>query len=48
MAKLTDLSDSDIILNMFTVCRHVISSNCAVSYWLYSYLNTVFSTINHK
>ena len=46
MAKLTDLCDSDIVLNMFIVCRHVIISKCAVSYLFYSYLNTVFSTFN--
>ena len=42
--NLSDLSDSDIVLNMFIVCRHVIISKCAVSYWFYSYLNTVCST----
>ena len=45
-AKLTDLSDSDIVLNMLIVCRHVIISKCAVRYWFYSYLITVFSTFN--
>ena len=44
--NLSDLSDSDIVLNMFIVCRHVIISKCAVSYWFYSYLNTVCSTFN--
>ena len=47
-AKLTDLSDSDIVL-MFIVCRHVIFfSNVAMcrSCWFYSYLNTVCSTFN--
>ena len=33
-------------LIMFLVCRHVIISKCAVSYWLYSYTITVFSTFN--
>ena len=45
-ANLTDLSDSDIVLNMFIVCRHVIISKCDVSYWFYSYLKPVFSTFN--
>ena len=31
-AKLTDLSDSDIVIDMFIVCRHVIMSKRAVSY----------------
>ena len=31
-AKLTDLSDSDIVIDMFVVCRHVIMPKCAVSY----------------
>ena len=44
--KLTDLSDSDIVIDMFIVCRHVIMSKCAVSYLFYSCLNTVFSTFN--
>ena len=30
--KLTDLSDSDIVVDMFIVCRHVIISKRAVSY----------------
>ena len=47
MAKLTDLSDSDIVLIiMLMVCRHEIISKCTISYWLYSYLNTVCSTFN--
>ena len=45
-AKLTDLSDSDIVINMFIVCRHVMISKWVVSYWFYSYLNTVCSTFN--
>ena len=31
-AKLTDLSDSDIVIDMFIVCRHVSISKRAVSY----------------
>ena len=31
-AKLTDLSISDIVIDMFIVCRHVIISKRAVSY----------------
>ncbi len=31
-AKLTDISDSDIVIDMFIVCRHVIISKRAVSY----------------
>ena len=31
-AKLTDLSDSDIVIDMFVVCRHVIMPKRAVSY----------------
>ena len=31
-AKLTDLSDSDIVIDMSIVCRHVIISKRAVSY----------------
>ena len=31
-AKLTDLSDSDIVTDMFIVCRHVIISKRAVTY----------------
>ena len=31
-AKLTDLPDSDIVIDMFIVCRHVIMSKRAVSY----------------
>ena len=31
-AKLTDLSDSDIVIDMFIVCRHVIISKRAISY----------------
>ena len=45
-AKLTDLSDSDIVIDMFIVCRHVIISKRAVSYRFYWYLNTVCSTFN--
>ena len=30
--KLTDLSDSDIVIDMFIVCRHVVISKRAVSY----------------
>ena len=30
--KLTDLSDSNIVIDMFIVCRHVIMSKRAVSY----------------
>ena len=43
-AKLTDLSDSDIVIDICIVCRHVIISKRAVSY--YSCLNTVCSTFN--
>ena len=43
-AKLTDLSDSDIVIDMFVVCRHVIMPKRAVSYLFYSCLNTVCST----
>ena len=46
-AKLTDLSDSDIVIdNIFIVCRHVIISKRAISYLFYSSLNTVCSTFN--
>ena len=45
-AKLTDLSDSDIVIDMCIVFRHVIISKRAVSYWFYSCLNTVCSTFN--
>ena len=31
-AKLTDLSNSGIVLNIIIVCRHVIRSKCAVTY----------------
>ena len=31
-AKLTDLSDSDIVIDMYVVCRHVIMPKRAVSY----------------
>ena len=31
-AKLTDLSDSDIVIDMFIACRHVIIFKRAVSY----------------
>ena len=31
-AKLTDISDSDIVIDMFIVCRYVIMSKRAVSY----------------
>ena len=31
-AKLTDLSDSDIVIDMCVVCRHVIMPKRAVSY----------------
>ena len=44
--KLTDLSDSDIVLDMFIVCRIVIISKRSVSYLFYSYLNIVCSTFN--
>ena len=30
--KLLDLSDSDIVFDMFIVCRHVIMSKRAISY----------------
>ena len=45
-AKLTDLSDSDIVIDMCIVCRHVIISKRAISYLFYSCLNTVCSTFN--
>ena len=32
MAKLTDLSDSDIVIDMCIVCRHAVISKRAVSY----------------
>ena len=31
-AKLTGLSDSDIVIDMFIVCRHVIISKLGISY----------------
>ena len=40
-AKLTDLSNSGIVFNIFIVCRHVIRSKCAVIDRFYSYVNTV-------
>ena len=44
--KSTDLSDSDIVIDMFIVCRYAVISKRAVSYWFYSCLNTVCSTFN--
>ena len=49
-AKLTDLSDSDIVIDrpVCIVCRHVIISKRAVSYLFYSCLNNVCSTFNKE
>ena len=45
-AKLTDLSDTDIVIDMCIVCSHVIISKHAVRYLFYSCLNTICSTFN--